>query len=87
MADCYEPPGGHDQCSFSCPQSTYWKGGGGTAPMHRFQFSVVDDGTNSGPISEVIHLKLSTLDDTVVSDQDWSEVCSEISDHPRRHLS
>jgi len=72
-SDCYRPPAGQPPCPFSCPELTYWKSDNGTAPMHRFGFPLVDDGTNSGPMTATVHFKLSTLDDTLIWEGDQSE--------------
>lgn len=80
-ADCYRLPADHQPCPFSCPQLTYWKNLGGTAPMHRFTFSLSDDGTNSGTLTATVHLKLSTLDDTLIWEGDQSEELEPLLDH------
>lgn len=79
--DCYVPPTNHDPCLFSCPQLTEWKMLNGTAPMHSFTFPIADDGTNSGPMTATVHLRLSTLDDTLIWDGDQSEELPPLSDH------
>jgi hypothetical protein len=84
LADCYQPPAGHPQCPFSCPELTEWKSDppkGGTAPMHVFGFPVADDGTQSGSLTVVVHLTLSTLDGTLIWDGDESEDLAPLADH------
>jgi hypothetical protein len=81
VANCYQPPEGHEPCPFSCPQVTYWKTGSGTAPMHRFQFPIADDGTNSGSMTVVFHLRLATLDGELVSARDVSAESPVIAAH------
>src|SRR6267154_1571804 len=69
LTDCYHPPAQHPQCPFSCPELTPWENDppvGGTAPMHRFRSVVADDGTVSDPLTKVVHLKVSTLDDVLI---------------------
>jgi hypothetical protein len=72
MTNCYRPPEGHPQCPYSCPELTYWQNVNGTTLMHRFRFPVADDGTNSGPMTVVFHLRLWTLYDALITDEDIS---------------
>jgi hypothetical protein len=80
-SDCYRPSTEQPRCPFSCPELTYWKGVNGTAPMHRFSFSIEDDGSHSGALGVTIHLTLSTLDDTLIWEGDQSEDLTPLLDH------
>jgi hypothetical protein len=80
-ADCYRPAAEHPPCSFSCSTLTYWKQGGGTTLMHTFKFPLADDGTNSGLMTATVHLRVSTLNDTLIWEGDQSEDLAPLPDH------
>jgi hypothetical protein len=81
LADCYDPPGDHPQCLAKCDALSTWKHLGGSAPMHVFKFPLLDDGGNSGPLVETVHLTLSTLDGSLVWDGEQTENLAPLPDN------